>query len=65
MGDTLRFEISDPDPRTPRLLQAADDDEQYRGLTIVNALAKDWGFDPAPGGLGKSVWWTQVTTSQV
>ncbi|MFE3451926.1 ATP-binding protein [Nonomuraea sp. NPDC059194] len=59
-SDTLRFEIADPDPRTPRLIQATSDDEQYRGLIIVDALAKDWGFYRASMGLGKIVWWTQA-----
>ncbi|RVX45848.1 anti-sigma regulatory factor (Ser/Thr protein kinase) [Nonomuraea polychroma] len=59
-GDTLRFEISDPDPRPPLLIRAAHDDEQYRGLTIVDALAKDWGFEVASSGTGKVVWWTQT-----
>jgi anti-sigma regulatory factor (Ser/Thr protein kinase) len=64
-GDTLRFEITDPDPRAPRLIQAACGDEEYRGLMIVDALAKDWGFHIAAEGLGKIVWWTQVLPSRM
>ncbi|GLW05710.1 hypothetical protein Misp01_08400 [Microtetraspora sp. NBRC 13810] len=56
---TLRFEISDPDPRPPRLVHATDDDECHRGMTIVDALAREWGCQPAPVGFGKVVWWTQ------
>ncbi|TMR07384.1 ATP-binding protein [Nonomuraea turkmeniaca] len=59
-GDTLRFEISDPDSRPPLLIRAAHDDEQYRGLTIVDALAKDWGFEAAASGIGKVIWWAQI-----
>ncbi|MGN9843637.1 ATP-binding protein [Nonomuraea sp. H19] len=59
-GDTLRFDISDPDSRPPLLIRAAYDDEQYRGLTIVDALAKDWGFEVASSGIGKVIWWTQI-----
>ncbi|MCG5216471.1 ATP-binding protein [Streptosporangium soli] len=59
-GDTLRFEISDPDPRPPLLIRAAHDDEQYRGLIIVDGLAKDWGFEVAPSSIGKVIWWTQI-----
>jgi anti-sigma regulatory factor (Ser/Thr protein kinase) len=57
--DTLRFEIADPDPRPPQLIPAAHDDEQHRGLAIVDALAKDWGSNVASSGVGKVVWWTQ------
>ncbi|TDE54087.1 ATP-binding protein [Nonomuraea mesophila] len=57
--DTLRFEISDPDPRPPRLITAAHDDEHHRGLAIVDALAMDWGSRAAVSGIGKVVWWTQ------
>lgn len=59
-GATLRIGIADPDPQPPRLIQAEFDDEQHRGLTIVDALAREWGSQPVAGNLGKIVWWTQA-----
>lgn len=39
----------------PRLREAAETDEHGRGLELVSALSKDWGWDPLPGD-GKRVW---------
>src|SRR4051794_30940488 len=41
---TLLIEVWDPSPGTPFPRDAADDDEHGRGLLLVQALAKDWGY---------------------
>jgi anti-sigma regulatory factor (Ser/Thr protein kinase) len=51
---TLVFEIRDGSDALPRARQAADDDENGRGLQVVHRLAKRWGARLA--GKGKIVW---------
>ncbi|MGW1159056.1 ATP-binding protein [Streptomyces sp. NPDC002519] len=56
-ADRLRVSVTDADgtlPTPPR--QAASDDESGRGLALVAALAEEWGAEPRPGGIGKTVW---------
>lgn len=55
-GGVLRIDVSDagagvPLPRTP-----GSDEEHGRGLFLVQYLADRWGFEPADGGCGKTVW---------
>jgi anti-sigma regulatory factor (Ser/Thr protein kinase) len=52
--DVVRIEVQDDAPGTPRRQVAAPDDERGRGLNIVAALSRDWGFEQSPGG--KRVW---------
>jgi serine phosphatase RsbU (regulator of sigma subunit)/anti-sigma regulatory factor (Ser/Thr protein kinase) len=51
---TLVFEVRDGSDALPRARQAADDDENGRGLQVVHRLAKRWGARLA--GQGKVVW---------
>lgn len=50
----LIVEVADGDDRQPRRIQAAAQDENHRGLFIVDALARRWGARSTPGG--KIVW---------
>ncbi|MEV5435620.1 ATP-binding protein [Streptomyces sp. NPDC052682] len=49
----LRCEVSDPDGRLPRVLDAATG-ESGRGMFLVQALAQRWGCHR--DGPGKTVW---------
>ncbi|SER03738.1 Anti-sigma regulatory factor (Ser/Thr protein kinase) [Streptomyces sp. yr375] len=51
----LRLEVSDSGDGKPELGYAGVDDESGRGLTLVDALAVDWGVSPRDG-IGKIVW---------
>ncbi|MDA5283086.1 ATP-binding protein [Streptomyces sp. Isolate_45] len=54
---TLRVEVRDYTARRPRpYVPSADDGTHGRGLVLVQALADDWGVDPAALGRGKVVW---------
>lgn len=54
----LRFEVEEQDigPALPEARQADDDDENGRGLFLVDALSTDWGVTPLPDGDGHIVW---------
>ncbi|MGQ4516613.1 ATP-binding protein [Streptomyces sp. DW26H14] len=57
-GDYLRLEVHDSRDaaeRRPRVCHAADTDTGGRGMTIVEALADDWGVDDRDP-FGKIVW---------
>jgi hypothetical protein len=58
-GACLRVEVWDGLPvecGVPIPCQAAEDDEFGRGLTLVEALSTDWGWEHLPGGTKKRVW---------
>jgi serine phosphatase RsbU (regulator of sigma subunit) len=50
----LIIDVVDHDGRLPRLAQPSVDDEQHRGLLIVQRLASRWGARPTE--TGKIVW---------
>ena len=50
----IRVEVSDDDPRMPRLRRYGPTSSTGRGLHLVEALATLWGAEPSPGG--KVVW---------
>ncbi|MFE6691392.1 ATP-binding protein [Streptomyces sp. NPDC057743] len=51
----VRIEVTDPDPRAlPVLLQAAVDDENGRGIALLDAVALRWGVRQE--GASKTVW---------
>ncbi|WP_306187193.1 MULTISPECIES: ATP-binding protein [unclassified Streptomyces] len=55
----LRVTVADRSPVLPRLRTADPAAESGRGLSIVAALADDWGMaPPEPGRPGKRVWFT-------
>lgn len=53
-------EITDDSTHVPRRCLVGPDDENGRGLMLVEALAADWGSRPA--GTGKTVWFTLALT---
>lgn len=50
----LQVRVSDAAPELPRPTEASPDDEQGRGLSIVQILSDAWGVDPHQDG--KTVW---------
>lgn len=55
----VRVTVADHSPDLPRHRTAGDAEESGRGLTIVAALADDWGSAPPdPGETGKRVWFS-------
>lgn len=52
----LRISVADAYDMLPAPREASPDDESGRGLTLVAALADDWGAGPRPGGIGETVW---------
>ena len=55
--DQVRVDVADSSPVQPTARTASPDDEDGRGLLIVEHLASSWGAAPLPDG-GKSVWFT-------
>ena len=49
-------EVWDENFKLPEPARANLDDESGRGLMLVDALAKRWGWDLASSGQGKIVW---------
>ncbi|WP_460304604.1 ATP-binding protein [Actinocorallia aurea] len=52
----VRVEVRDEGAGVPRRRAAAEDDEDGRGLLLLDALARAWGHAPAPDGPGTVVW---------
>ncbi|MFE9172586.1 ATP-binding protein [Streptomyces kebangsaanensis] len=52
----LRISVTDANDTLPTPREASPQDETGRGLALVEALADDWGAEPRPGGIGKTVW---------
>lgn len=58
-GGEVRVTVSDSSPVPPRPRTPDAGAETGRGLSIVEALADDWGVDPTgPGDIGKKVWFS-------
>jgi PAS domain S-box-containing protein len=55
-ADELIVEVTDDSPQFPQRRLPDDDDEDGRGLVLVEALAVSWGARPAVPG--KTVWFT-------
>jgi anti-sigma regulatory factor (Ser/Thr protein kinase) len=53
-ADTIRIEVADEDPDTPSPRVPRPTDSGGRGLTIVDALSYEWGYDRLAHG--KRVW---------
>lgn len=52
--DRLRIEVRDHNPKVPEMRNPSADDENGRGLIIIDALSADWGHFWAEGA--KTVW---------
>jgi anti-sigma regulatory factor (Ser/Thr protein kinase) len=53
-GEQLQVRVRDGSPAVPAPQEAAQSDENGRGLVLVAELSDDWGVDPDPEG--KYVW---------
>ncbi len=53
-GEVLRIAVHDGSPVPPLLREASWEDESGRGMHIVDALSRSWGWEPCP--TGKVVW---------
>ncbi|MFJ3134428.1 ATP-binding protein [Streptomyces sp. NPDC086843] len=61
-GARLRIEVRDPDTRVlPTLVEAAQDAENGRGITLIDALSDRWGVELRQDG--KATWCEIVTAS--
>ncbi len=54
----LRVEVHDAGDSLPTARTAQPDDEDGRGLRLVEQLSAGWGCRPREGGIGKLVWAT-------
>ena len=54
--DHIRVTVTDANNTLPAPGTASLDDESGRGLTLVAALADDWGAERRGCGIGKEVW---------
>jgi anti-sigma regulatory factor (Ser/Thr protein kinase) len=57
--DCIVIEVSDGAPGRPTRREAAPSEASGRGLTLIDALASQWGTRPT--GRGKAVWCTVAT----
>ncbi|MEW2076311.1 ATP-binding protein [Streptomyces sp. NPDC017966] len=57
-ADRIRVEVEDQarGPELPVLRRPGPDDQNGRGLLLVDALSSDWGVGRAPGRYGRVVW---------
>ena len=62
LPDSLLVEVSDANPERPQVKPMTVNDVRGRGLMIMDALAEDWGVEPAEDGQGKKVWFKLRTT---
>jgi hypothetical protein len=62
-GPCVLCAVADPSPRAPVTRLPGPLEETGRGLQLVESLSDQWGFCPAPDGLGKVVWAVFATTS--
>ncbi|MFH9175156.1 ATP-binding protein [Streptomyces albogriseolus] len=59
----LRLEVRDPDTRVlPTLVEATEDAENGRGMTLIDALSDRWGVDLHRDG---KVTWCEIATAPV
>ena len=59
--DTVRVDVSDHSDVQPLAQRPDAGDIHGRGLLIIEHLARTWGVEMWPNGLGKSVWFTLNT----
>ncbi|MFE6101270.1 ATP-binding protein [Streptomyces laurentii] len=56
MSGIVRLSVWDRDTRPPMMKQAGMDAIGGRGLLLVDAMSRCWGYYAVPGGPGKVVW---------
>ena len=54
-ADILRTEVYDPDPAVPSVVKAEDDDEDGRGMWLLDVMADRWATEPLATG-GDTLW---------
>ncbi|HEX8002675.1 MAG TPA: GAF domain-containing protein [Mycobacteriales bacterium] len=59
-GDVVRIEVGDGSRRAPLRALARPEAMTGRGLSLVAALAREWGVEPAPNG---KVVWCELSSS--
>ena len=52
----LVIEVWDLSPQAPEARQPEQDAENGRGLLLIEAVSKRWGYERVPGWPGKVVW---------
>ena len=57
-GQVLRIEVTDGSTVHPQLRRGRTEDQNGRGVMIMDALAQDWGVHTQP--TGKAVWFELV-----
>ncbi|MFI9826750.1 ATP-binding protein [Streptomyces sp. NPDC051913] len=57
-GRRLRVSVTDASDTMPTFRNPSPEDESGRGLILVTLLADEWGTEPRPNGLGKTIWFT-------
>lgn len=58
LSDCVAVAVRDDSPAPPVVRDPGPDDPSGRGLQLVDSLASKWGCQLAPGGAGKTVWFT-------
>ncbi|AYL40256.1 ATP-binding protein (plasmid) [Streptomyces fungicidicus] len=64
LADRIRIEVEDQarGPGLPMLRRPGPDDQNGRGLLLVDTLSSDWAVTRPPGRPGRVVWAELVTT---
>ena len=60
----IRVEVTDAGDGTPAIRSPAPSDLTGRGLRIVRELADSFGFRPATGSPGKTVWFVVLLSAE-
>lgn len=58
---SVRVDVADESRLEPTPRSARPEDENGRGLLIVETLADEWGMESLPQGGGKTVWFSLLT----
>ncbi|MEU8963447.1 ATP-binding protein [Streptomyces sp. NPDC048491] len=60
----LLVEVADSSPNLAQVVDAAPEDENGRGLLLIEVFADDWGTRPRADGAGKWTWATFSATAR-